>query len=294
MPAIHQRDHTKSKIMALITKKTKVLVQGITGKQGSYHTKLMLDYGTNIVAGVVPKRGGQEVEGVPVYNTVKEAPKAEWSVIFVPAPFMKKAAIEALENNLNLVIITEHAPVRDMIDVITLAKKKKLKVVGPNGPGFVVSGEAKLGIMPGHIFSKGNIGIVSRSGTLTYEIINLLTKANMGQSTCIGTGGDPVVGFDFIDILKLFEKDRATKKIVLIGEIGGDAEERAADYIKKNISKPVVAYIVGRSAPKGKTMGHAGAIISTSAGTVEAKTEAFEKAGVKVAVLPSEIVELLK
>lgn len=281
----------------LIHKKTRVLVQGITGHQGSFHTRQMLEFGTKIVAGVTPGKGGREVERIPVYNTVREAVKEhapDWSVLFVPALFAKMAALEALENHLHIILITEHLPVHDAMEIIQIARKKKLRVLGPNCPGLCSVGESKIGIMPNYIFKKGNIGIVSRSGTLTYEIVHTLTSAGFGQSTVVGIGGDPLIGSDFIDILPLFEKDNATKKIVLVGEIGGDAEERAANYIREHVSKPVVAYLAGRTAPEGKTMGHAGAIIEGTTGTFQHKIQAFRKEGIAVANLPSEMVTLLK
>ncbi|MFC1755206.1 succinate--CoA ligase subunit alpha [Thermoproteota archaeon] len=283
--------------MVFIDKDTKVIVQGMTGKHGSFHADRMLKFGTKIVAGVTPGKGGQEVHGLPVFDTIKEAlkkHKAEWSCIFVPAVFAKDAALEALSAGLNVVMITENLPVHDTLEIIALAKKKKRMLLGPNCPGLVMPGQSKIGIIPNHLCKPGNIGIVSRSGTLTYEIINSLSKEGIGQSAIVGIGGDPVAGTDFIDVLKEFEKDKKTKKIVLIGEIGGDSEENAANYIKKNVSKPVVAYIAGRTAPEGKRMGHAGAIISGKAGTVEAKVESLEKAGVKVAKIPSQILKLLK
>lgn len=279
-----------------ITKKTKVIVQGITGHQGSFHTKQMLEYGTHIVAGVTPGKKGNVVEEIPVYNTVKEAVKKHkptWSVLFVPAPFVKKASFEALQEGLNLCIITEHVPIHDALAILNAAKEKKRIVVGPNCPGFIHVGEAKLGIMPNHIFKKGNVAVVSRSGTLTYEVVQHLSNANIGQSRVIGIGGDPVIGSHFLDVLSVLEKDKETKAIVVIGEIGGDLEEKAAEYIMKHMQKPVVAYITGKSAPKGKTMGHAGAVISGKSGTAETKIKAFEKAGVSVAKIPSEIVKLI-
>jgi len=281
----------------LINKETKVIVQGITGKQGSFHTKLMLDYGTNIVAGINPLKKGETVHSVPVYASVKEAlikHDANWSVIFVPAKFSKDAAIEAMSNGLNVVIITENIPVHDTLDIMKFAKESDRIVIGPNCPGLITPSECKIGILPSHIFMKGKIGVVSKSGTLTYEIVNLLTKNGIGQSSAIGIGGDPVIGFNFVDALTLFENDPETESIVLIGEIGGDMEERAAKFIKENISKKVVAYISGRTAPKGKKMGHAGAVISGNCGTVESKIKALNDANVKVANLPSEIIELLK
>ncbi len=281
----------------LIDENTKVIIQGATGNQGAFHLKQMKEYGTKIVAGVTPGKEGQEVEGVPIYNSVSDAlkqHKATWSCLFVPAKFAKAAALETLENNLNIVIITEHIPIHDSIELMQKAGEKKLTVIGPNCPGIISPEKSKIGIMPNHIFVKGNIGIVSRSGTLTYEIINELSVNKIGQSTAIGIGGDPIIGTQFVEALKLFEKDNETEKIVLIGEIGGNLEEKAAEFIEKNISKEVIAYIAGKTAPTGKKMGHAGAIISGESGTAETKINALKKAGVKIAALPSEIVQLLK
>lgn len=281
----------------LVDENTRVIVQGITGKQGSFHAKLMKEYGTNVVAGVTPGKGGQQAEGVPVYNSVKEAVEAheaDWSVIFVPAKFAKGAALDSLEAGLNTVVITEGVPVHDEIEIVNTAKEKKLYVIGPNCPGVITPEKCKIGIMPGHIFKKGSVGVVSRSGTLTYEIINELTKNGLGQSTAIGMGGDPIVGVDFLKALELFEADEETKQIVLIGEIGGDLEERAARFVQEKISKKTVAYIAGRTAPKGKRMGHAGAVISGESGTAETKLKAFADAGVETAELPSDIPKLLK
>ncbi|MBT7902643.1 succinate--CoA ligase subunit alpha [Candidatus Woesearchaeota archaeon] len=283
-----------------LSKDTKIIVQGITGHHGSFHTELMKEYGTQIIAGVTPGKGGQVIHEIPVYDSVGVAlssnpnHKITWSIIFVPAKFAKDAALEAITAGLNVVVITENIPVYDSIKIINQAKKKNLLVIGPNCPGIIKPGEIKMGIMPSHIFKKGSIGLVSRSGTLTYEIINQLSKHDLGQSLVIGMGGDPVVGADFIDALNFFEKDLSTKQIVLIGEIGGNLEELAAEHIKNNISKPVVAYVVGVSAPQGKKMGHAGAIISGSSGTAKSKIESLKSVGVKVASIPSEIVSLLK
>ena len=280
----------------LVNKATRVIVQGITGQQGSFHTKLMLEYGTQIVAGVTPGKAGQSVEGVPVFGTVKDAlasHPADFSIIFVPARFLKDAALESLSNGLHVVLITENVPLHDVLPIIESARERKRVVIGPNCPGIISPGETKLGIMPGHIFSKGNVGVISRSGTLTYEIIEQMTRNGSGQSTVSGIGGDQVVGTNFIDALAFFEKDDETEEIVLIGEIGGDQEERAAEFIKNHVSKKVVAYIAGVHAPRGKRMGHAGAIISGNAGTAESKINAFEGIGVKVARLPSEIIGLL-
>lgn len=276
----------------VITKKTRVLVQGITGHHGSYHTQLMKEYGTNIVCGVTPGKGGQQIAGVPVYNSVKEARKKHdvaWSIMFVPASEAKQAALDAIEQGLHLVIITEGIPVHDTLAILEAARRKKCTVIGPNCPGIVIPTETKLGIMPGQIFLQGNVGIVSRSGTLTYEIVHQLSTNGIGQSIVIGIGGDMTVGSSFSDVLAMFEKDRRTKQIVLIGEIGGTFEEEAATFIKKSISKPVVAYIAGRTAPEGKQMGHAGAIIMNKKGTYAAKVKALENAGVHVAETPAGI-----
>jgi len=283
----------------IVDKNTKAIVQGITGTQGSFHTKFMLEYGTQIVAGVTPGKGGTTVHGVPVYDTVEEALErhsANASIIFVPAPFAADAALEALENGIKtVVIITEHIPIRDAINVMTYARQVDATIIGPNTPGIITPGECKLGIMPAHIFKPGSVGMISRSGTLTYEIAAGLTKKQLGQSTCIGLGGDPIVGLNFIDVLKLFEKDHQTEAVALIGEIGGNLEELAADYIaKEKYPKPVVAFIAGRSAPPGKRMGHAGAIIMGKAGTAESKIEAFKNAGVEVAEKPSDVAVLME
>ena len=282
----------------IVGKETKAIVQGITGTQGSFHTRLMLDYGTKIVAGVTPGKGGQQVHGVPVYDTVKEAlenHEANASIIFVPARFAADAALEAIENNLKtVVIITEHIPIKDSIYIMARAKEKGTTIIGPNTPGIITPNECKLGIMPAHIFKPGIVGIASRSGTLTYEIAAGLTKAGLGQSTCLGLGGDPVVGLNFIDVLEMFKKDEKTEAVVLIGEIGGNLEELAARYIKEtNYPKPVVAFIAGKTAPPGKRMGHAGAIIMGRAGTAQSKIEAFRKAGVAVAEKPGEVAKLV-
>jgi succinyl-CoA synthetase alpha subunit len=282
----------------IIGKNTCAIVQGITGSQGSFHTKLMLEYGTKIVAGVTPGKGGTKTQGVPVYDTVEEVQEkhsANASIIFVPAPFAADAALEALENGIKtIVIITEHIPIKDAINLMANAKRVNATIIGPNTPGIITPGESKLGIMPAHIFKPGNLGMVSRSGTLTYEIAAGLSRKNMGQSTCLGLGGDPITGLNFIDALKMFEKDSQTKAVVLIGEIGGNLEELAAEYIvREKYPKPVVAFIAGRSAPSGKRMGHAGAIVMGKAGTAESKIEAFKNAGVKVAEKPSDITELL-
>jgi len=281
-----------------VDKGTKAIVQGITGMQGSFHTKLMLEYGTKIVAGVTPGKGGKEVHRVPVYDTVEEAVKkhdANASIIFVPAPFAADAAFEALEAQLKMiVVITEHIPVRDAIQFMNKAREQEAVIVGPNTPGIISTNECKLGIMPAHVFKRGGVGIVSRSGTLTYEIATGLTVHGLGQSTCIGLGGDPIVGLSFVDVLREFEKDEQTQAVALIGEIGGNFEELAAEFIStEGYSKPVVAFVAGRTAPSGKRMGHAGAIIMGKTGTAVSKIEAFEEAGVKVAEKPSDVARLL-
>jgi succinyl-CoA synthetase alpha subunit len=258
----------------------------------------MLEYGTKIVAGVTPGKGETQIHGVPVYDTVEEAQEkhsANASIIFVPAPFAADATLEALENGIKtIVIITEHIPIKDAVNVMACAKQVNATIIGPNTPGIITPGESKLGIMPAHIFKPGTIGMVSRSGTLTYEIAAGLTRKNLGQSTCLGLGGDPITGLNFIDALRMFEKDTQTKAIVLIGEIGGNLEELAAEYItREKYPKPVVAFIAGRSAPPGKRMGHAGAIVMDKAGTAESKIEKFKNAGVKVAEKPNDIAELL-
>jgi len=283
--------------MILLNENTKCLVQGITGKQGSFHTSQMLQYNTNIVAGVTPGRGGQDFEGVPVFNSVEEVKEnvdANASIIFVPAPFAKDAAFESIKHLDLVVIITEHVPVHDSMEIMAFAKKNNTTVIGPNTPGIISPKVGKLGIMPTTVFSEGNVGVISRSGTLTYEVASQLTDANIGQSTCIGIGGDPVIGTDFSTVLKMFEEDPGTDQIVMIGEIGGNAEEKAAEFIAENISKPVVSFIAGVTAPPGKRMGHAGAIIEGNTGTAESKKETLEKAGVKVAQKTSDIVDLLK
>ncbi len=282
----------------IVNKNTHAIVQGITGTQGTFHTKLMLEYGTKIVAGVTPGKGGNRIHGIPVYDTVEAALEkhpANASIIFVPAPFAAEAALEALENGIEtIIVITEHIPIKEAVNVMAYAKQVKATIIGPNTPGIITPKECKLGIMPAHIFKPGGIGIVSRSGTLTYEIAASLTKSNLGQSTCLGLGGDPITGLNFIDILRTFEKDPETKAVVLIGEIGGNLEELTAEYIaKQRYPKPVVAFIAGRSAPPGKRMGHAGAIIMGKAGTAETKIEALRSAGVKVAEKPSDVARLL-
>lgn len=283
--------------MILLDKNTKCLVQGITGKQGSFHTEQMLKYNTCIEAGVTPGKGGQDFMGVPIFNSIEEATEEtdiNSSIIFVPAKFAKDAAFESIRHLDLVVIISEHIPVHDSMEIMAYANQMDTTVIGPNTPGIISPGVGKLGIMPTHIFDEGNVGLISRSGTLTYEIASELTRAGIGQSTCVGIGGDPVVGTNYIDILKRFDDDDDTEAVVLIGEIGGNAEEKAAEYIKNEMTKPVVSYIAGRTAPPGKRMGHAGAIIQGNTGTVASKTQALNDAGVEVAKMPSQIVELIR
>jgi len=282
----------------LVDSDTRAIVQGITGKQGSYQTKLMLEYGTKIVAGVVPGKAGVAVNGLPVFDTVTEtvdeySPNA--SIIFVPAPLAHEAVLEAIANKIKtIVVITEHLPLRDTIDITWYAAQSHVTVIGPNTPGIITPGECKLGIMPADVFASGNVGLVSRSGTLTYEIAAGLTAKGFGQSTCVGVGGDPVAGLNFIDALELFNTDSKTKAVVLIGEIGGNMEELTAQYIAETrYPKPVVAFVAGRFAPEGKRMGHAGAIIVGKQGTAQSKIDAFSTAGVKVAERPSDVAILL-
>ena len=277
----------------LINKETKVICQGFTGAQGTLHCSQAIEYGTNILGGVTPGKGGQIHLNLPVFNSVKEAKQvteANASIIFVPAKFCKPSIIEAIENGIELIIcITEGIPTLDMLEVKELADKEGIRIIGPNCPGIITPGECKLGIMPGFIHSPGKVGIVSRSGTLTYEAVDQTTKVGLGQSTCVGIGGDPLPGTSFIEVLKLFEEDPQTEGIVMVGEIGGSAEEEAAEYIREKVSKPVVGYIAGVSAPPGKRMGHAGAIISGGKGTAEDKFNALESAGVRTVKSPSEI-----
>jgi succinyl-CoA synthetase alpha subunit len=282
----------------LLRRGSQVVVQGITGRQGSFHTRLMLNYGTRIVAGVTPGKGGSEFFGVKVYDTVVEAmSKHEFDVsaIFVPAPFAKEAALEAIDSGIKLVvIITEHIPIKDSIEIMEEANAAGARIIGPNCPGIITSGESKVGVMPTHIFKSGVVGVVSRSGTLTYEVAWKITKCGLGQTTCLGIGGDPVTGLNFIDVLKLFETDEQTKAVVLLGEIGGNAEEMAAQYIEREgYTKPLIAYVAGRTAPSGKRMGHAGAIVTGTLGTAKSKIEAFAAAGISVAEKPSDVTRIL-
>ncbi|MFC7061224.1 succinate--CoA ligase subunit alpha [Halobacillus seohaensis] len=280
-----------------INKDTKVIVQGITGSTALFHTKQMVEYGTQIVGGVTPGKGGTEVEGIPVFNTVSEAVEntgANASVIYVPAPFAADAIMEATDAELDLAIcITEHIPVLDMVKVKRFMEGKKTRLVGPNCPGVITPDECKIGIMPGYIHKKGHVGVVSRSGTLTYEAVHQLSEAGLGQSTAVGIGGDPVNGTDFIDVLKAFNEDEDTEAVIMIGEIGGTAEEEAAEWVKANMSKPVVGFIGGRTAPPGKRMGHAGAIISGGKGTADEKIRVMNECGIDVAETPSVMGETL-
>lgn len=279
----------------LVDKNTRVLVQGITGRDGGFHAKGMLDYGTRVVGGVTPGKGGEQVHGLPVFNTVKEAvaeTRANATVIYVPAKFASAAMKEAMEANVPLIIaITEGVPTLDMMDVYHEVRARGLRLIGPNCPGVITPGQCKIGIMPGYIHKPGRVGVISRSGTLTYEIVFALTNLGVGQSTCIGIGGDPIVGSGPMDLLPLFEQDPDTDAIVLVGEIGGDEEERTAAFIRKHIKKPVFSYIVGQTAPEGKRMGHAGAIVSGGAGTAASKIKAFSEAGVPVAKTIDELAQ---
>jgi len=279
----------------LIDNNTKLLVQGITGSQGMLHTRGCRDYGTNVVSGVTPGKGGQDFEGVPIYNTVQDAVKATGanaSMILVPPPFAADAIMEAADAEIPLIVaITEGVPVLDMVSAVSFVYQKGSRLIGPNCPGIITPGQIKIGIMPGSIHKTGPVGVVSRSGTLTYEAVGQLTRVGLGQSTCIGIGGDPVNGTNFIDCLKLFQEDLQTEAIVMIGEIGGDAEEQAAAYAKDNVSKPIVSFIAGQTAPPGRRMGHAGAIISGGHGTAAEKMNALEAAGIHVVETPAEIGE---
>lgn len=278
----------------LLDKSTKVVVQGITGSEGSFHTTQMLEYGTKVVAGVTPGKGGTKFQNeIPVYNTVLEAvkeKKANASIIFVPPSVAADAIFEAIDAGIKFIIcITEGIPTADMVKVYNMVKQNNVVLIGPNCPGVISPGKAKMGIMPGFIHKKGTIGVVSRSGTLTYEAVKQLSDVNLGQSTCVGIGGDPIIGSRFIDIIKLFNEDKDTEGIIMIGEIGGSAEEEAAEYIKKNVKKPVVGFIAGQTAPPGRRMGHAGAIISGGKGTAADKMKNMKKAGIYVVESPAEI-----
>lgn len=282
----------------LVNEHTRVLVQGITGYQGEFHTRQMLEFGTKVVAGVTPGKGGASVHGVPVFDTVAEAvaqTQANASCIFVPARTAKDAALEAIASHLDpVVIITEHIPVHDAIEIVAASHAAGVRVIGPNGPGVTSPGRCKIGIMPNDLFSDGPVGLVSRSGTLTYEIVAGLTQAGLGQSTALGLGGDPVVGLGFQEAIALFNDDPETEAIVMVGEIGGNAEEEAALYIQASVRKPVVGYIAGLTAPPGKRMGHAGAVISGTEGTAQGKIQALEAAGVKVVDLPGRVAEAVR
>ena len=276
---------------------SKIVVQGITGKNGQFHSEQMLDYGSKLIGGVTPGKGGQETLGLPIWDTMNEAVDAGANVscIFVPPPFAADAIMEAADSGIDLVVaITEGIPALDMVKVKKYINSKDTRLIGPNCPGIITPGESKVGIMPGHIHRRGDVGVISRSGTLTYEAVNQVTEKGLGQSTCIGIGGDPVNGTNFIDCLEAFESDKDTKSIIMIGEIGGSAEEIASEYVKEHVSKPVVGFIAGRTAPPGKRMGHAGAIISGGKGTASEKMKAMERAGIHVTDNPAELGKTLE
>ena len=280
-----------------LNSKSKVIVQGITGKNGQFHTEQMLDYGTKVIGGVTPGKGGQETLGVPIWDTVNEAVDngANVSCIFVPPPFAADAIMESADAGVELIVaITEGIPALDMVKVKKYLEPIETRLIGPNCPGLITPGESKVGIMPGHIHRKGDVGIISRSGTLTYEAVNQVTEKGLGQSTCVGIGGDPVNGTDFIDCLEAFENDSQTKSMIMIGEIGGTAEELASEYVKEYVTKPIVGFIAGRTAPPGKRMGHAGAIISGGKGTAREKMRAMERAGIHVTDNPAKIGDTLE
>jgi succinyl-CoA synthetase alpha subunit len=283
---------------AILDGRTRVVVQGITGHQGRFHTAAMLEFGTMVVAGVTPGKGGESILGVPVFDTVSRAVRAtgaDTSVVFVPAPFAKDAVFEAIDSGVRtVVVITEHIPPMDAVDFVQYDKWKEVRIIGPNCPGIASPGKAKVGTMPNAIFRRGTVGVVSRSGTLTYEVVSALSESGFGQSTCLGIGGDPIIGTNFVEALAILEADEGTKDVVLIGEIGGTAEEEAAEFIRRCMIKPVVAYVAGQSAPPGKRMGHAGAIIARGKGTAQSKIDALVKAGVRVASIPAEIPSLIK
>jgi succinyl-CoA synthetase alpha subunit len=282
----------------LVDKNTRVVTQGITGATGQFHTKACKDYGTQMVAGVTPGKGGTNFEAIPIFDTVGQAVRstgANASVIYVPPPFAADAILEAIDSGVDLVVcITEGIPVADMVGVKRAMEGKKTRLIGPNCPGVITPDESKIGIMPGYIHKKGSIGVVSRSGTLTYEAVHQLTQLGLGQSTCVGIGGDPVKGMEFVDVLRLFRDDPETQGIIMIGEIGGSAEEQAAEFVKQHVKKPVAGFIGGQTAPKGKRMGHAGAIISGGQGTAADKIKAFEAAGIRVAKSPAELGSTMK
>ena len=282
----------------LVDENTKVVTQGITGSTGQFHTRACREYGTKMVAGVVPGKGGTDFEGIPIFDTVADAKTkagANASVIYVPPPFAADAILEAVDAELDLVVaITEGIPVADMVRVRRAMEGRKTRLVGPNCPGVITPGKCKIGIMPGYIHKPGSIGVISRSGTLTYEAVHQLTQLGLGQSTCVGIGGDPIIGTGYIDLLRMFQDDPGTEGIILIGEIGGNAEEQAAEFIRQTVKKPVVVFIAGQTAPKGKRMGHAGAIISGGRGTAADKIKAFEAAGVRVAKSPADLGSTMK
>ncbi len=282
----------------LVNKDTKLLVQGITGRDGSFHTQHMIHYGTKVVAGVTPGKGGMSVEGVPVFNSAAEAVQktgANTSVLFVPAKFATGAIYEAIDAGIQLIVcISEGIPAIDMVKITAYAVSKGCRLVGPNSPGIVSAGEAKVGILPGNIFKKGSVGVISRSGTLTYEIVDHICKVGLGQSTCLGIGGDPIIGTKFIDCLELFAQDKATEAVVIVGEIGGRDEQDTAEYVKKNFKKPVFGFIAGKTAPADKRMGHAGAIISGTSGTAAEKIKVFKECGIDVGDTPAEVAQLVK
>jgi succinyl-CoA synthetase alpha subunit len=282
----------------LVNKDTRVICQGITGKAGAFHSKGCLEYGTSVVGGVTPGKGGQTVEGVPVFDTVTEAVEktgADATMIFVPAPFTADAILEAVDAGIRTIAaITEGVPVLDMVDVYDVVKRSDVTLIGPNCPGIITADECKIGIMPGYIHKKGRVGVMSRSGTLTYEAVWQISSLGLGQTTCVGLGGDPIVGTSFIDLLKLFEEDPETEAIMMIGEIGGSAEEEAAAFVKENVTKPVAAFVAGRTAPPGKRMGHAGAIISGGKGTATEKIAALRDADIEVADSPADMGEAVR
>lgn len=281
----------------LVDKNTRLIVQGITGREGLFHTQQMIAYGTNVVGGVTPGKGGEWIESKPVFDTVREAREstgANVAISYIPPRFAADGIFEAIDAGIELIVcITEFIPIREMMRVRDYLDRSKSRLIGPNCPGLLTPGQAKVGIMPGYIAMPGNVGVVSKSGTLTYEVVNALTQRSIGQSTCVGIGGDPINGTNFIDVLQLFEDDPQTDKVVLIGEIGGDAEQKAAQFIRDHMTKPVVAFIAGKAAPEGRTMGHAGALIEGGIGTHKDKVEAFRAANVKVAEHPEQIPDLL-